>query len=49
MRYVVAHGPSRFGPIGLGVALFGGVVMSLGASFAGVLDGFVLGTAVVTT
>jgi signal transduction histidine kinase len=49
LYYLVAHGPSRFAPIGLGVALVGGVVMSLRASFPGVLDGFVLGTAVVTT
>jgi signal transduction histidine kinase len=49
LYYLVAHGPSRIAPIGLGVALFGGVVMSLRASFPGVLDGFVLGTAVVTT
>jgi signal transduction histidine kinase len=48
LYYLVAHGPSRFAPIGLGVALAGGVVMSLRASFPGVLDGFVLGTAVVT-
>src|SRR5918996_378133 len=47
--YLVAHGPSRLKPIGLGVALVGGVAMSLRASFPGVLDGFVLGTAVVTT
>src|SRR5918997_1193500 len=49
LYYLVAHGPSRLKPIGLGVALVGGVVMSLRASFPGVLDGFVLGTAVVTT
>src|SRR5918992_3437494 len=49
LYYLVAHGPSRVKPIGLGVALLGGVVMSLRASFPGVLDGFVLGTAVVTT
>jgi signal transduction histidine kinase len=48
LYYLVAHGPSRFAPIGLGVALGGGVVMSLRASFPGVLDGFVLGTTVVT-
>jgi signal transduction histidine kinase len=47
--YLIAHGSRRLGPIGLGVALVGGVVMSLRASFPGVLDGFVLGTAVVTT
>jgi signal transduction histidine kinase len=46
LYYLVAHGPSRFAPIGLGVALFGGIVMSLRASFPGVLD--VLGPAVVT-
>src|ERR687892_2338990 len=49
LYYLVAHGPSRLKPIGLGVALVGGVAMSLRASFPGVLDGFVLGTAVVTT
>jgi signal transduction histidine kinase len=49
LYYLIAHGPSRLKPIGLGVALAGGVVMSLRASFPGVLDGFVLGTAVVTT
>jgi signal transduction histidine kinase len=48
LYYLVAHGPSRLKPIGLGVALVGGAVMSLRASFPGVLDGFVLGTAVVT-
>jgi signal transduction histidine kinase len=48
LYYLIAHGPSRLKPIGLGVALVGGVVMSLRASFPGVLDGFVLGTAVVT-
>src|SRR5918998_1858223 len=46
--YLVAHGPSRLKPIGLGVALLGGAAMSWRASFPGVLDGFVLGTAVVT-
>ena len=49
LYYLVVHGPSRLKPIGLGVALVGGIVMSLRASFPGVLDGFVLGTAVVTT
>jgi signal transduction histidine kinase len=49
LYYLVAHGPSGLKLIGLGVALVGGVVMSLRASFPGVLDGFVLGTAVVTT
>jgi signal transduction histidine kinase len=48
LYYLVAHGPDRLKPIGLGVALVGGVLMSLRASFPGVLDGFVLGTAVVT-
>jgi signal transduction histidine kinase len=48
LYYLIAHGPSRFAPIGLGVALFGGVAMSLRASFPGVLGEFVLGTAVVT-
>ena len=48
LYYLVVHGPSRLKPIGLGVALVGGVVMSWRASFPGVLDGFVLGSAVVT-
>jgi signal transduction histidine kinase len=49
LYYLIAHGPSRLKPIGLGVALVGGVVMSARASFPGVLDGFLLGTAVITT
>jgi signal transduction histidine kinase len=48
LYYLVVHGPSRLKPIGLGVALAGGALMSWRASFPGVLDGFVLGTAVVT-
>jgi signal transduction histidine kinase len=48
LYYLVVHGPSRFAPIGLGLALVGGVVMSARASFPGVLDGFVVGTAVVS-
>jgi signal transduction histidine kinase len=48
LYYLIVHGPSRLKPIGLGVALVGGAVMSARASFPGVLDGFVLGTAVVT-
>ena len=48
LYYLVVHGPSRLKPIGLGVTLVGGVVMSWRASFPGVLDGFVLGSAVVT-
>jgi signal transduction histidine kinase len=48
LYYLTVHGPSAFKPIGLGVALLGGALMSLRASFPGVLDGFVLGTAVVT-
>jgi signal transduction histidine kinase len=47
LYYLVVHGPRRFAPIGLGVALAGAAVMSWRASFPGVLDGFVLGTAVV--
>ena len=47
LYYLIVHGPSRLKPIGLGVALVGGVAMSARASFPGVLDGFVLGTAVV--
>jgi signal transduction histidine kinase len=48
LYYLVVHGPSRLKPIGLGVAVAGGVVMSARASFPGVLDGFVIGTAVLT-
>jgi signal transduction histidine kinase len=48
LYYLIVHGPSRLKPIGLGVALAGGAVMSARASFPGVLDGFVLGTAVVS-
>ncbi|HEY8582626.1 MAG TPA: histidine kinase, partial [Capillimicrobium sp.] len=48
LYYLVVHGPSRLKPIALGVALVGGAVMSARASFPGVLDGFVLGTAVIT-
>ena len=48
LYYLVAHGARRFAPIGLGVALVGGAVMSARASFPGLLDGFLLGTAVVT-
>ena len=48
LYYLIVHGPSRLKPIGLGVALVGGAVMSARASFPGVLDGFLLGTAVVT-
>jgi signal transduction histidine kinase len=48
LYYLVVYGPSRLKPIGLGVALAGGVAMSLRASFPGVLDGFVVGTAVLT-
>lgn len=49
LYYLIVHGPSRVKPIGLGVALAGGAVMSARASFPGVLDGFLLGTAVVIT
>lgn len=48
LYYLVVHGPRRFTGVGLGVALVGGAVMSARASFPGALDGFVLGTAVVT-
>jgi signal transduction histidine kinase len=48
LYYLVVHGPSRLKPVGLGVALVGGVVMSARASFPGLLDGFVLGTVLVT-
>jgi signal transduction histidine kinase len=49
LYYLIAHGPIRLKPIGLGVALVGGVAMSLRASFPGVLDGFVVGTIVITS
>jgi signal transduction histidine kinase len=48
LYYLVVHGPGRVKPVGLGVALVGGVLMSARASFPGALDGFLLGTAVVT-
>jgi signal transduction histidine kinase len=48
LYYLIVHGPDRLKPIGLGVALVGGAVMSLRASFPGALDGFVLGTVVIT-
>ena len=48
LYYLIVHGPSRLKPIGLGVTLVGGAVMSARSSFPGVLDGFLLGTAVVT-
>jgi signal transduction histidine kinase len=48
LYFLIVHGPRRLGPIGLGVALAGGVGMSALASFPGALDGFVLGTAVIT-
>jgi signal transduction histidine kinase len=48
LYYLIVHGPSRLKPVGLGVALVGGIVMSARASFPGVLDGFVVGTAVIT-
>jgi signal transduction histidine kinase len=48
LYYLIVHGPSPLKPIGLGVALVGGVAMSLRASFPGALDGFVLGTVVIT-
>ena len=39
LYYLIAHGPSRLKPIGLGVALVGGAVVASRASFPGVLDG----------
>jgi signal transduction histidine kinase len=48
LYYLIVHGPSRVAPIGLGVALVGGAVMSARASFPGPLDGFVLGTVVLS-
>jgi signal transduction histidine kinase len=48
LYFLVVHGPARLKPVGLAVALAGGVVMSARVSFPGVLDGFVVGTAVVT-
>jgi signal transduction histidine kinase len=48
LYYLVVHGPQRLKRVGLGVALAGAVAMSALASFPGALDGFLLGTAVVT-
>ena len=48
LYFLIVHGPRRLKPVGLAVALAGGAVMSARASFPGVLDGFVLGTIVVT-
>ncbi len=48
LYYLFVHGPRRVKPIALGVAIAGGAVMSLRASFPGVLGGFVVGTAVVS-
>jgi signal transduction histidine kinase len=48
LYYLIVHGPSRLKPVGLGIALVGAALMSWRASFPGVLDGFVLGTAVVS-
>jgi signal transduction histidine kinase len=48
LYYLIVHGPRRLKPVGLAVALIGGAVMSARALFPGVLDGFVLGTIVVT-
>jgi signal transduction histidine kinase len=48
LYFLVAHGPGALRPVGLVVALVGGVVMSARAAFPGVLDGFVVGTAVVS-
>ena len=48
LYFLVVHGPSRLKPVGLVVALVGGVAMSARVSFPGVLEGFVVGTAVVT-
>jgi signal transduction histidine kinase len=48
LYHLVVHGPSRMAPIGLGVAVAGGALMSALASFPGALGGFALGTAVVT-
>ena len=38
LYYLIAHGPSRLKPIGLGVALVGGAVVASRASIPGVLD-----------
>jgi DNA-binding NarL/FixJ family response regulator len=45
---LLVHGPSWLKPIGLAVALVGGVAMSALASFPDVFGGFLVGTAVVT-
>ena len=39
LYYLIAHGPGRLKPVGLGVALVGGAVVASRASIPGVLDG----------
>jgi signal transduction histidine kinase len=48
LYFLIVHGPGRLKPIALGAALVGAAAMSLRVSFPGVLDGFVLGTVVVS-
>ena len=48
LYYLIAHGPDRLKPIGLGVALVGGAVVASRASIPGVLDKPLVGTIVVS-
>jgi signal transduction histidine kinase len=48
LYYLIAHGPPRLKPVGLGVALAGGAVLAARASIPGVLDAPVIGTVVVS-
>ena len=48
LYYLIAHGPDRLKPIGLGVALVGGAVVASRASIPGVLDAPVIGTIVIS-
>ena len=48
LYYLIAHGPSRLKPVGLGVALVGGAVVASRASIPGVLDKPLIGTIVVS-
>ena len=47
LYYLIVYGPSRLAPIGVGLTVAGAVGMSALASFPGVLDGFLVGAAVV--
>jgi signal transduction histidine kinase len=48
LYYLIAHGPARWKPVGLGVALIGGAVLAARASIPGVLDKPFVGTIVVS-